>query len=105
MNVVLALEQYYEASQDPAAITCILNYLAEARRRIATVPLGGWAQARGQDMIMGVQWLVDNFDELKGVPPGFSQAWLIDLADMLHLQMVTPEGNMGGDWKVCEAAR
>ncbi len=65
MNVVLSLEQYYEASADPAAITCVLNYLAEARRRLATVPLAGWAQARGQDMIMGVYWLVDNFDTLK----------------------------------------
>ena len=65
--------QYYEASHDPAAITCILNYFAEARRRLATVPLQGWAQSRGQDMILGIQWLVDNFEGLLGVPPGFNQ--------------------------------
>ena len=99
-NVVLSLLQYYEASTEPKAITCIFNYLAEVRRRMTAGPaLAGWAQARGQDFIMGVFYLVDHFDALQGVPPGFSQAWLIDLADLAHLQMVTPQGNTGGDWK------
>ena len=99
-NIVLSMIQYYEASADPKAMTCVFNYLAEARRRMTAGPaLDGWAQARGQDFIMGLFWLVDNFDTLQGVPAGFSQAWLIDLADLAHLQMVTPAGNTGGDWK------
>ena len=98
-NVVLSLLQHYEASGDADAITCIFRFLAEARRRMETVPLAGWAQARGQDFIWGMQMLVDSFDSLKGVPAGFSQAWLIDFMDATHLQMVTPAGNDGGDWK------
>lgn len=98
-NIILSLIQYYEGTKDPKAMTCVFNYLAEARRRMSTVPLQGWAQARGQDFIMGLQWLVDNFDSLVGVPSGFSQAYLIDFADIAHLQMTTPLGNVGGDWK------
>ena len=96
---MLSLIQHYEGSGDAASITCVFRYLAEARRRMEALPLAGWAQARGQDFIMALHYLVDNFDALKGVPAGFSQAWLVDLADLAHLQMVEPEGNSGGDWK------
>jgi hypothetical protein len=98
-NVILSLIQYYEGTSDPKAMTCIFKFLTEARRRMNLVPLAGWAQARGQDFIMALQWLIDNFDSLKGVPPGFSQAYLIDFSDIAHLQMTTPLGNTGGDWK------
>jgi uncharacterized protein len=94
MNVLLSLIQYYEASQDPNAITCVFNYLAEARRRMLTVPLAGWAVFRAQDFVMALFYLVDNFDTLQGVPAGFSQAFLLDLADLTHSQMLT-----GADWK------
>jgi len=99
MNVVLSLLQHYEGSGDARAVGVVFRFLAEARRRLMAVPLGGWAAARAQDLIMATQWLVDNFDALPGVPAGFSQAWLVDLADLLHLQMTTPAGNSAGDWK------
>ena len=95
INIVLSLIQHYEGSGDAAAITCIFNYLAESNRRLATVPLGGWAAVRAQDWIWGVFWLVDNFDSLSGTPPGFSQAWLITFADLLHAQMLSNDA----DWK------
>lgn len=44
---------------------------------------------------MGVFWLVDNFDTLVGIPPGFSQAWLVLFADLVHSQMLEYDG----DWK------
>ena len=95
INVVLSLIQHYEGGSNPAAITCIFNYLGEANRRLATVPLGGWAAVRAQDWIWGVFWLVDNFDDLKGVPDGYSQSWLIMFADLLHSQMLANDA----DWK------
>ena len=95
MNIVLSLIQHYEGGKNASAITCILNYMAEAQRRLATVPLAGWAAVRAQDFIMGVFWLVDNFDSLQGVPAGFSQAWLIAFADVLHAQMLAQDA----DWK------
>lgn len=73
-NLVLALEQYYEASRDPAAVTCIFRYLAEARRRmLSTAPLAGWSTSRAQDLIWSLQWLMDQLDTLQGVPPGYEK--------------------------------
>lgn len=95
MNVILALIQDFEGSGNASSITTIFNYLGEANRRLASVPLGGWATVRAQDMIMGVQWLIDNFDALPGVPAGFSQAWLVILAYTIHGQMLSG----GGDWR------
>jgi hypothetical protein len=94
-NVILSLEQYFEGSGDPQAITTIFNYLGEARRRMATVSISDWAAARAQDFVMGIFWLVDRFDTLPGVPAGYSQAWLIDLADITIAQQVAN----GADWK------
>ena len=101
MNVVLSLDQYYEASGDAAAITCIFNYLGEAQRRMTKGPaLDGWAKARGQDFIMGIFWLVDNYATLQGIPAGaLTVDGLLALADLAHSQMVLPTGNTGGDWK------
>ena len=98
MNVLLSLLQHYEASGDATAIACVFNYLREARVRMATVPLSGWAQVRAQDMVLAVFWLVDRFDTLRGVPAGFSQAWLLDFAELTHAQMLAG-GIEGGDWK------
>lgn len=95
MNIILALIQHWEGSQNASAITCIFNYLGEANRRLATQPLDGWATVRAQDWIMGIFWLIDNFDTLHGVPAGYSQAWLILLADTIHAQMLA----RNGDWK------
>lgn len=94
-NVILSLIQYYEGSGDARAITCIFNYLGEAKRRMQMVPVQDWAAARGQDFIMGLFWLVDNFDTLPGVPTNYSQAFLIDLANLTHTQMIAN----GADWK------
>lgn len=97
MNILLSLIQRYEGSATPKDIRACFLYLQEAERRLATVGLGGWASARGQDMIMAVFYLVDNFDAFPpaAVPPGVSQAWLIFLAELLHAQMLTN----GGDWR------
>ena len=98
MNVILSLIAHYEGGGDPAAIACILRYLAAASVRLDSVGLSGWASARAQDMIWGIFWLVDNFDALPAaaVPStAFSQAWLIFLADKIHAQMLTN----GGDWR------
>jgi hypothetical protein len=95
INIILSLIQYYEGTADPAAMACIFNYLGEASRRLPATPLAGWAAVRAQDWIWGVFWLVDNFDALKGVPPGYSQAWLINFADLLHAQMLANDA----DWK------
>ena len=97
MNILLALIQHYEGSRNASAITCIFNYLAEAQRRLAMTPLGGWAAVRAQDWIMALFWLADNFDSLQGVPPGrgLGQAWLLVLADQIHSQMLANDA----DWK------
>jgi len=95
MNIILALIQDYEASQNPKDITCIFNYLGEANRRLSTVPMDGWATVRAQDWIMGLWWLIDNFETLQGVPPSYNEAWLVMLADTIHSQMLS----RNGDWK------
>jgi hypothetical protein len=94
-NIILALEQYYEGSQDPKAITCIFNLLGEINRRLPLTHLDGWATVRAQDLIMAVWWLTDNFDALVGIPAGYSQAWLVLFADLVHDQMLA----YNGDWK------
>jgi hypothetical protein len=100
---VLALEQYYEASRDPAAITCIFRYLAEARRRmLSTAPLAGWSTSRAQDLIWSLQWLMDQMDTLQGVPPGFGEAFLLDMMDVVRGQAMASPGDWthgAGDWK------
>jgi hypothetical protein len=97
MNILLALLQHYEGGRNASAIACVFNYLAEAQRRLQGTPLGGWAAVRAQDWIMAIFWLVDNFDALQGVPQGrgFSQAWLLVLADQIHAQMLQNDA----DWK------
>lgn len=44
---------------------------------------------------MGLQWLMDNLNTLKGVPPGYNEAFLLDMMDITHAQMLTN----GADWK------
>ena len=96
MNVVLALEQYYEGSGDARAITTIFNYLGEARRRmLGATQLGGWAVSRAQDFIWAMQWLMDNLATLKGVPAGYNEAFLLDFMDITREQCLAN----GGDWK------
>jgi hypothetical protein len=95
-NVILALEQYYEASGDSKAITAIFRYLGEARRRmLGDTQLAGWAVSRAQDFIWGLQWLMDNLATLSGVPPGYNEAFLLDLMDITRAQCAAD----GGDWK------
>ena len=97
MNIILSLQQRYEGTHSPKDIYTILRYLQEANRRLATVGLSGWASARGQDMIWGILWLIDEFDVLpaEAIPEGISQAWLVFLAATLHAQMLTN----GADWR------
>lgn len=97
MNIVLSLIQDYEGGGNAASVKCALMYLAEASRRLATVPLAGWASARAQDMIMGIFWFIDEFDALPAaaIPDGTTQATLVMLADTIHAQMLT----QGGDWR------
>ena len=94
-NVILSLLQQYDAAPAPALMTAVFKYLPEVRRRMLATPMGGWSVVRAQDFIWALWWLVDRFDGLVGVPAGFSQAWLIELADLTRAQMLAN----GGDWK------
>jgi len=95
-NVLLSLLQYYEGSGDARAIACVFNYLGEARRRmLGATQLSDWSVVRAQDFIMALWWLVDRFPALSGVPQGYDEAFLLDLADITHAQMLAN----GGDWK------
>jgi hypothetical protein len=95
-NVLLSLLQYYEGSGNARAIACVFNYLGEARRRmLGTTQLSDWSVVRAQDFIMALWWLVDHFPALSGVPQGYNEAFLLDLADITHAQMLAN----GGDWK------
>jgi len=88
-NVLQALWQWAEGSADAAAFAnasqAVLLHLLEQHRRLKTVPLASWAQARWIDMAHSAQWLIDH-----KVPTPPQQATLLELIGMLHEQ--------GEDW-------
>lgn len=60
-NVVASLLQYADARPAMAArcYKAVLEYVAEASRRMRTQPLSSWSQNRWQDWVLLVQWTLD----------------------------------------------
>lgn len=85
MVMLKILQQHYGATRDPRVIDVLRKYFRYQLQTLPTAPLkaapggaGGswWAEQRGADNLLVVLWLYN----LTG------DAWLLDLADLLHRQ-------------------
>ncbi|MFC5531457.1 beta-L-arabinofuranosidase domain-containing protein [Cohnella yongneupensis] len=57
MIMLKVITQYAEASGDERVIPFLTKYFRYVRRLIENKPLQGWAEARGAEMLLTIQWL------------------------------------------------
>lgn len=104
-NVLQSLLQFWEATNDARVMPAMFSYMKEARRRLmgAGALLGDWAVVRAQDWIMTMFRLIDHAAAGRNVfPPGYSESFLLNLADVIHAQMLA---NGGGECAAAMASR
>lgn len=98
MVMLKVLRQYYTATRDPRVISFMQRYFKYQLATLKKCPLGKWtqwAEARGYDNMMTVQWLYDKTKE----------DHLLELAELLESQ--TFDWNKwfaGRDWVIRAAA-
>ncbi|WP_391571424.1 beta-L-arabinofuranosidase domain-containing protein [Cohnella sp.] len=57
MIMLKVLTQYEEATGDERIVPFLTSYFRYVRGRIEEQPLRGWAEARGMEMLLTIQWL------------------------------------------------
>lgn len=57
MIMLKVLTQYGEATGDERIVPFLTSYFRYVRSRIEEHPLRGWAEARGMEMLLSIQWL------------------------------------------------
>ncbi|MBB6735580.1 beta-L-arabinofuranosidase domain-containing protein [Cohnella zeiphila] len=57
MIMLKVLTQYAEATGDERVVPFLTSYFRYVRRTIEVKPLKGWAEARGAEMLLSIQWL------------------------------------------------
>lgn len=76
MPMLMALESYYDVTQDARVIPFLEKYFAWEAESVKTRPLSSWGKARGGDNILAVYWLYEKTSD-----PG-----LLDLCRTLYAQ-------------------
>ncbi|MBB3111642.1 hypothetical protein FHS18_003710 [Paenibacillus phyllosphaerae] len=76
MIMLKVLTQYAEASQDARVEPFLSRYFRYVHRNIVEKPLKGWAQARGMEMLLSIEWLHERTQE----------PFLLELAEIIAQQ-------------------
>ena len=87
MPMLDALRWYYEATGDARVLACITAYLRYQLTHLAAKPLDAWAKPRGGDNLDTALWLYNRTGD----------AFLLDIADLIHQQTSDWIRELGGD--------
>jgi len=78
MVMLKVMMQYQEATNDERVIPFMLKYFQYQKEHIAKRPLTQWAEARGSENMLCLQWLYERTEE----------KWLIDLSEIIRKQTI-----------------
>ncbi|GGD51046.1 beta-L-arabinofuranosidase domain-containing protein [Paenibacillus nasutitermitis] len=78
MIMLKVMTQYAEATEDPRIVPFLTSFFQYVHAEIVDNPLEGWAEARGAEMLLSIQWLYKRT----------SDAFLLELAGLVAGQTV-----------------
>ncbi|MFB9275408.1 beta-L-arabinofuranosidase domain-containing protein [Cohnella cellulosilytica] len=85
MIMLKVMTQYEEATGDERVVPFLTSYFRYVRSRIEGQPLRGWAEARGMELLLSIQWLYrktgnEDLKELAGIVAAQTTGW----TDVFH---------------------